>query len=41
MSLLSRADVVHHPMDPVIVAGPWLLTGWLGYRVLRRVRRSS
>jgi hypothetical protein len=37
----NRADVVHHPMDPVIVAGPWVLTGWLGYRALRRLRRSS
>ena len=35
----KRADVVHHPVDPVIVAGPWLLAGWVGYRLVRRVRR--
>jgi hypothetical protein len=36
----KRADVVHHPIDPVIVAGPWVFAGWLGYRVLRGLRRS-
>ena len=35
----KRADVVHHPVDPVIVAGPWLLAGWVGYRLVRRIRR--
>jgi hypothetical protein len=37
----ERADVVHHTIDPVIVAGPWVLTGWLGYRLVRGLRRSS
>ena len=23
----GRADVRHHPLDPVIVAGPWVLRG--------------
>jgi hypothetical protein len=32
----KRADVKHHPMDPVVVAAPWLLGGLVGYRVLRR-----
>lgn len=35
-----RADVVHHTVDPLIVAGPWVLAGWLGYRVARGLRRS-
>jgi hypothetical protein len=35
----GRADVVHHPMDPLIVAGPWVLGAWAGWRVLRRLRR--
>jgi hypothetical protein len=30
-----RVDVVHHALDPVILALPWLLTGWAGYRMLR------
>ena len=34
----KRADVVHHPLDTVIVAGPWLLAGSAVYRVLRRAR---
>ncbi len=37
----NRSDVVHHPIDPFIVAGPWVLGGWLGYRVLKGLRRSS
>jgi hypothetical protein len=35
----NRADVVHHPIDPIIVGGPWVLTGWLGYRLVKRLRR--
>src|SRR3712207_2870140 len=27
-----RADVVHHPVDAVIVGGPWVLSAWLGWR---------
>ena len=33
----GRADVAHHWMDPVIVAGPWVLAAVMGRRVLRRV----
>lgn len=40
----KRADVVHHPLDLVIVGGPWMLaavgTGLLVRRLARR-RRSS
>lgn len=35
----SRSDVVHHPMDPFVVAGPWLLAGWAAYSAGRRLRR--
>jgi hypothetical protein len=35
----NRADVVHHTLDPIIVGGPWVLAGWVGYRMLKRVRR--
>jgi hypothetical protein len=34
-----RADLSHQPLDPLIVAGPWLLGGYLVLRALRR-RRS-
>ena len=38
----NRADVVHHPLDPIIVATPWILGAGLGYAVIRRiVRRAS
>jgi hypothetical protein len=39
----KRADRVHHPLDPVIVAAPWLLAGGAAYLALRRLvgpRRS-
>lgn len=32
----TRTDLVHQPLDVAIVAGPWVLGGWL---VLRRLRR--
>ncbi|WP_134738056.1 hypothetical protein [Nocardioides sp. 503] len=34
----KRADVVHHPLDPVIVAGPWVLGAWAAWRVARGLR---
>jgi hypothetical protein len=36
----KRTDLVHQPLDPLIVAGPWLLGGWVALRALRAVRRS-
>lgn len=33
-----RADVTHHWMDPLVVAGPWVLAGVLGYRAVRALR---
>jgi hypothetical protein len=35
----KRTDLVHQPLDPLIVAGPWLLGGWVALRALRSVRR--
>ncbi|SDQ41310.1 hypothetical protein [Quadrisphaera sp. DSM 44207] len=31
----GRADVRHQALDPVLVAGPWLLAGGLGYAAVR------
>lgn len=36
----QRVDVNHSWMDPVIVAGPWVLAGLAGVAVLRAVRRG-
>lgn len=33
----NRADLNHSWMDPVIVAGPWILAAVLGRRIVRRV----
>jgi hypothetical protein len=33
----NRTDVTHHPLDPVIVAGPWLVGAFVAYRIARRV----
>jgi hypothetical protein len=35
----KRADVKHHLLDPVIIAGPWVLAGSLAFSVVRRVLR--
>lgn len=35
----KRADTTHMWMDPVIVAGPWLLAGAGVWRLARRLRR--
>lgn len=40
----KRADLTHQPLDPIIVAGPWLVAGAAGYAALRglaRTRRAS
>ena len=34
-----RADLAHQPLDPVVVAGPWLAAGVLGWAAVRAVRR--
>jgi hypothetical protein len=35
----KRADVKHHALDPIIVAGPWVLVAGLGFRVVRSLVR--
>jgi hypothetical protein len=35
----GRADVVHHPLDPLIVAGPWVLAGVVAFRGARALSR--
>jgi len=35
----SRADTVHHALDPVVVAGPWLAGVWVAARAVRATRR--
>lgn len=34
----KRTDLIHQPLDVVIVGWPWIVAGVLGFRVLRRVR---
>jgi hypothetical protein len=36
----KRADTVHQPVDPIIVAGPWVLAGAAAYIGARAVARS-
>ena len=35
-----RADVVHQPLDAIIVAGPWVLGGRIAYRGVKRLRKA-
>ena len=35
----GRADVKHQALDPIIVAGPWLLAAVVAYRTARRVAK--
>jgi hypothetical protein len=36
----GRADRGHRLIDPVIVAGPWIVAGWVGLRMVRRLLRA-
>lgn len=36
----KRADLIHQALDPLIVAAPSIIAGVLGYRAVRRIRRS-
>jgi hypothetical protein len=36
----KRADVVHHPLDPVVVAAPWVLGAAITYAAIRRLTRG-
>jgi len=35
----NRADRAHHPLDPVVVAAPWLLGAAVSYALVRRLTR--
>ncbi|MDO3685002.1 hypothetical protein [Micromonospora sp. C28ISP2-4] len=35
----NRADKVHHPLDPIVVAAPWVLAGGVAFLLVRRVAR--
>jgi hypothetical protein len=37
----NRADVVHQPLDPIIVAAPWVAAGGAAYALGRAVVRRS
>jgi hypothetical protein len=36
----KRADLTHQPLDPILVAGPWVAAVGAGYLALRAVLRS-
>jgi hypothetical protein len=35
----KRTDLKHQWLDPIVVAGPWLLTAGAGYKAFKRLRR--
>jgi hypothetical protein len=35
----NRADLKHQLLDPLIVAGPWVIAGTLAYSALKAIRR--
>jgi hypothetical protein len=37
----QRADVKHHPLDPLIVATPWIARAALGYVAVKQLRRIA
>jgi hypothetical protein len=37
----NRTDVVHHPLDPIIVAAPWIVGAGLAYGIARRIIRRT
>jgi hypothetical protein len=36
----KRADLVHQPLDPVLVAGPWVVAGGVALLGLRKLARA-
>jgi hypothetical protein len=36
----KRADLVHQPLDPIIIVGPWVAAGGVAYRGARRLVRT-
>ena len=37
----GRTDLVHQPLDPIIVGGPWVLAGIAAYRLGKRFARRG
>ncbi|MBW3573563.1 MAG: hypothetical protein KY450_01685 [Actinobacteria bacterium] len=37
----KRADLTHQPLDPIIVAGPWLAAGGVGYLGVKRLLKAA
>ncbi len=37
----KRADLVHQPLDAIIVAGPWLVAGRVAYVGLKRLSKAA
>jgi len=37
----KRADLVHQPLDPIIVAGPWIAAGGLAYVGVKRLLKGG
>lgn len=35
-----RVDLAHQPLDPIVVAGPWVAGGVVAFRLARTVRRA-
>jgi hypothetical protein len=35
----NRADLPHQALDPIVVAGPWLVAGGIAFAALRALRR--
>lgn len=36
----KRADLVHQPIDPVIVVAPWVVAGALAYRAVKSLANA-
>lgn len=36
----GRVDIRHAWIDPILVAGPWVLGGWVIWRIVRRAARG-
>jgi hypothetical protein len=36
-----RADLVHQPLDPIVVVGPWVVAAGLAYRGVKALRRRA
>jgi hypothetical protein len=37
----KRADLAHQPLDPIIIAGPWVLAGAAAYVALRPLAKAA